>query len=112
LLEQDPQGGFVRPKILDNGDGTYVVTYTPSDVGVYTVGVKYGGQNVPSAPFKVVTSPTGDASKVKILGKRTSLLRQLRARLMFSRFFLFFFFKNSTHIASRALHPSTFEIAL
>ena len=58
----------MRPKILDNGDGTYVVTYTPADVGRYTVGVKYGGQNVPHAPFYVQTSPTGNAGKVKILG--------------------------------------------
>jgi filamin len=74
VVIQDPQGNFVRPKILDNGDGTYVVTYTPSDVGTYTVGVKFGGQSVPSAPFRVTTSPTGDASKVKILdGVRTTI---------------------------------------
>ena len=66
---QDPQGNFVRPKILDNGDGTYVVTYTPADVGRYTITVKYGGQNVPGAPFSVQTSSTGDAGKVRILGK-------------------------------------------
>ena len=59
----------MRPKIQDNGDGTYVVTYTPADVGTYTVGVKFGGQSVPSSPFRVTTSPTGDASKVKILGR-------------------------------------------
>lgn len=59
----------MRPKIQDNGDGTYIVTYTPSEVGRYTVGVKFGGQSVPSAPFHVTTSPTGDASKVKILGR-------------------------------------------
>jgi filamin len=81
FLRQDPQGSFVRPKILDNGDGTYVVTYTPSDVGCYTVGVKYGGQNVPSAPFKVITSPTGDASKVKILGKRAGVSHNLFSSL-------------------------------
>jgi len=66
---QDPQANYVRPKIQDNGDGTYVVTYTPADIGTYTVGVKFGGQSVPSAPFHVTTSPTGDASKVRILGE-------------------------------------------
>ena len=50
-----------------------MVTYTPSDVGTYTVGVKFGGQSVPSSPFHVTTSPTGDASKVKILGRYCGL---------------------------------------
>ena len=68
---QDPQGQFVRPNIKDNGDGTYVVTYTPEDVGPYNVSVKFGGQPVPNAPFRVVTQPTGDATKVKIPGKLT-----------------------------------------
>jgi len=69
FLFQDPQGQFVRPKIQDNGDGTYVVTYTPDDVGTYNVAVKFGGKAVPNAPFKVTTQPTGDASRVKIAGE-------------------------------------------
>jgi len=74
VIIKDPQGNFVRPKILDNGDGTYIVTYTPADIGRYTVTVKYGGQNVPGSPFSVQTSPTGDAGKVKILdGIRTTI---------------------------------------
>ena len=56
-------------KVQDNADGTYVVTYVPEDVGTYTASVNYGGQTVPNSPFKVKTSPTGDASKVKILGR-------------------------------------------
>lgn len=66
---QDPAGNYVRPKIEDNGDGTYTVSYTPEDVGRYSVAVRFGGQLVPGAPFSVMTSPTGDASKVKIAGK-------------------------------------------
>lgn len=46
-----------------------MVTYSPADIGTYTVGVKFGGHSVPSSPFHVTTSPTGDANKVKILGK-------------------------------------------
>ena len=81
-LVQDPYGDFVRPKIMDNGDGTYVVTYTPSDVGRYQVSVKFGGQNVPSAPFYVMTSPTGDASKVKILGKKIASCGRMFLKLI------------------------------
>ena len=68
LPVQDPSGNYVRPKVQDNGDGTYTVSYTPDDVGRYSIGVKFGGQNVPGAPFSVMTQPTGDASKVKIAG--------------------------------------------
>ena len=69
-LLQDPSGNYVRPKVQDNGDGTYTVTYTPDDVGRYSIGVKFGGEHVPGAPFSVMTQPTGDASKVKIAGTR------------------------------------------
>ncbi|ELU02480.1 hypothetical protein CAPTEDRAFT_100274 [Capitella teleta] len=71
---QGPDGTFVRPKIHNNGDGTFTVTYTPEDVGPYNVSVSFGGQPVPGAPFTVRTSPTGDASKVKIPdGIRTTI---------------------------------------
>ena len=65
---QDPTGSYVRPTVEDNGDGTYTVTYTPEDVGRYSISVKFGGEQVPGAPFSVKTQPTGDASKVKIAG--------------------------------------------
>ena len=66
---QDPEGNYVRPTIVDNGDGTFTVTYTPEDIGNYQVKVKYGGKEVPKSPFKVKATPTGDASKVKIKGQ-------------------------------------------
>jgi hypothetical protein len=53
-------------------DGTFDVTYTPEDLGVYDVIVKYGGQDVPGAPFPVKATPTGDASKCRITGKCAS----------------------------------------
>lgn len=69
MVLQGPDGRFVQPRINDNGDGTVTVTYTPAEVGRHVVNVKYGGQDVPGAPFVVKTAPTGDASKVKIPGK-------------------------------------------
>lgn len=58
----------MRPKILDKGDETFVVTYTPCDAGRYTINIKYGGDPVPLSPFYVMSTATGDASQVKILG--------------------------------------------
>eukprot|EP00918_Siedleckia_nematoides_P105694 GHVU01230790.1.p1 GENE.GHVU01230790.1~~GHVU01230790.1.p1 ORF type:complete len:2480 (+),score=363.92 GHVU01230790.1:158-7597(+) len=70
----DKDGQYVRPKIVDCGDGRYTVSYTPDDVGMYNVNVTYGGRPVPGAPYKVRTSPSGDASKVKIPdGIRTTI---------------------------------------
>ncbi|XP_006811450.2 filamin-C-like [Saccoglossus kowalevskii] len=64
----DANGKHIKPDIIDNGDGTYRIIYTPTDVGRYTITVKYGGDNVPYSPIQVRTSPTGDASKCHIVG--------------------------------------------
>ncbi|XP_071499409.1 filamin-A-like isoform X2 [Diadema antillarum] len=64
----DSKGKPVKPDIRDNGDGTFTISYVPTDVGQYTVTVTYGGQSVPASPFSVKTSPTGDASKCSIMG--------------------------------------------
>jgi len=61
-----PQGATVKPNIQSAGDGTYLVSYTPEDVGLHTIDVKYGGQEIPSGPFRVNVQPTGDANKVKV----------------------------------------------
>ncbi|PVD25205.1 hypothetical protein C0Q70_15703 [Pomacea canaliculata] len=63
---QRPDGTFIRPYIQDNADGTFNVIYTPEDLGVYDVIVKYAGKNVPGAPFPVKATPTGDANKCRI----------------------------------------------
>lgn len=70
MVFQDKNGKPVKPDIKDNGDGTFTISYVPTDVGQYTVLVTYGGKNVPASPFSVKTSPTGDASKCSILGKK------------------------------------------
>ena len=66
---QDPIGKPVPCKSHDNGDATYVITYTPDEVGMYVVAVKYGGNHVTHSPFNVHTSPAGDAGKCRILGE-------------------------------------------
>ena len=57
--------------MTDNGDGTHTVTYTPENVGNYVIPVRYGGDEVPSSPFKVSVAQVGDASKVRFKGENT-----------------------------------------
>lgn len=65
---QRPDESYVRPVIKDNGDGTFTVSYTPDDLGPYTVDIKFGGKEVPGSPFPVNACPVGDASKCRITG--------------------------------------------
>lgn len=40
--------GIVEPvNVMDNGDGTHTVTYTPSQEGPYIVSVKYADEEIP-----------------------------------------------------------------
>uniref|UniRef100_A0A8C6V1W3 Filamin C, gamma a (actin binding protein 280) n=1 Tax=Neogobius melanostomus TaxID=47308 RepID=A0A8C6V1W3_9GOBI len=54
--------------VKNNGDGTHTVHYTPAQDGPYTVSVKYADQEVPHSPFKVMSQPGHDASKVRASG--------------------------------------------
>jgi len=63
---QGPDGYPRKVKVADNGDGTFKATYTPDDLGQYKVNVKYGGKEVPHAPFTVQAQPTGRADSCKI----------------------------------------------
>ena len=66
LNYQGPDGYPRKVKVVDNGDGTFKATYTPDDLGQYKVNVKYGGKEVPHAPFTVQAQPTGRADSCKI----------------------------------------------
>lgn len=57
--KKGPDGYPRKVKVSDNGDGTFKATYTPDDLGQYKVNVKYGGKEVPHAPFNVQAVPTG-----------------------------------------------------
>ncbi|XP_071409029.1 filamin-C [Pithys albifrons albifrons] len=59
----DPEGQPKKASIRDNGDGTYTVSYVPDVPGRYTSTVKYGGDEIPASPFRVLAVPAGDASK-------------------------------------------------
>uniref|UniRef100_A0A670IT81 Filamin B n=1 Tax=Podarcis muralis TaxID=64176 RepID=A0A670IT81_PODMU len=59
----DQEGKPKRVDVQDNQDGTYAVTYLPDKTGRYSVGIKYGGDDIPLSPYRIRVSPAGDASK-------------------------------------------------
>uniref|UniRef100_A0A3B3ZQH0 Calponin-homology (CH) domain-containing protein n=1 Tax=Periophthalmus magnuspinnatus TaxID=409849 RepID=A0A3B3ZQH0_9GOBI len=63
-----PTGTMEPVGVKNNGDGTHTVHYTPAQDGPYTVSVKYADQEVPHSPFKVMSQPGHDASKVRASG--------------------------------------------
>ncbi|XP_075946071.1 filamin-C-like isoform X4 [Anarhichas minor] len=63
-----PTGTVAPVGVKNNGDGTHTVHYTPAHDGPYTVAVKYADQEVPHSPFKVMSQPGHDASKVRASG--------------------------------------------
>ncbi|XP_049441714.1 filamin-B isoform X1 [Epinephelus fuscoguttatus] len=63
-----PKGIAEPVEVTDNGDGTHLVSYTPSMEGPYSVAVKYAEEDVPRSPFKFRVLPTHDASKVRASG--------------------------------------------
>ncbi|KAM6470409.1 filamin-B isoform 2-T2 [Liasis olivaceus] len=64
----DQEGKPKRSDIHDNQDGTYAVTYIPDKTGRYSVGIKYGGDDIPLSPYRIRVSPAGDASKCLATG--------------------------------------------
>uniref|UniRef100_A0A7N8XHM8 Filamin B n=1 Tax=Mastacembelus armatus TaxID=205130 RepID=A0A7N8XHM8_9TELE len=63
-----PKGIAEPVEVKDNGDGTHMVSYTPSVEGPYSVAVQYAEEDVPRSPFKFRVLPTHDASKVRASG--------------------------------------------
>ncbi|XP_019734990.1 filamin B a isoform X4 [Hippocampus comes] len=63
-----PKGLSEPVEVLDNGDGTHTVSYTPSVEGTYAVAVQYAEEDVPRSPFRVRVLPTHDARKVRASG--------------------------------------------
>ncbi|KAK1906672.1 Filamin-C [Dissostichus eleginoides] len=59
----DPEGKPKKANIRDNRDGTYTVSYVPDMAGRYTITIKYGGDEIPYSPYRILALPTGDASK-------------------------------------------------
>ncbi|XP_051967093.1 filamin-B-like isoform X2 [Xyrauchen texanus] len=64
----DQDGKPKKANIQENRDGTYKVSYVPDKVGRYTIVIKYGGDEIPTSPYRVRATSTGDASKCTVTG--------------------------------------------
>ncbi|KAG5835871.1 hypothetical protein ANANG_G00248600 [Anguilla anguilla] len=64
----DQDGKPKKASIHDNHDGTYRVSYVPDKVGRYTIVIKYGGDEIPTSPYRVRATSSGDASKCTVAG--------------------------------------------
>ncbi|KAM9020465.1 E3 ubiquitin-protein ligase TRIM45 [Ara ararauna] len=53
ITHKDKRDCTVKPTVCDNGDGTYHVSYSPEEPGVYAVCVCVKGQHVQGSPFTV-----------------------------------------------------------
>ncbi|KAM4610589.1 filamin-B [Polymixia lowei] len=66
----DPEGRSKKARIHDNNDGTYEVSYVPSKVGGYKITIKYNGDEIPTSPYHVWATATGDANKCIVTGPK------------------------------------------
>ncbi|XP_053530109.1 filamin-B isoform X2 [Ictalurus punctatus] len=64
----DKDGKPKKLSVQDYQDGTYKVSYVPDKVGRYTIVIKYGGDEIPTSPYRVRATTTGDASKCTVTG--------------------------------------------
>ncbi|XP_016078852.1 PREDICTED: tripartite motif-containing protein 45 isoform X2 [Miniopterus natalensis] len=53
VVPKDKKDSPIRTMVKDNKDGTYCVSYTPKEPGIYTVLVRVKDQHVPGSPFNV-----------------------------------------------------------
>ncbi|KAF2884976.1 hypothetical protein ILUMI_21197 [Ignelater luminosus] len=58
-----------KPEIIDNGDGTYDVTYVPPNEGTNVQAqILYNGKDIPHSPFPLKVRPYAEPDKVKLSG--------------------------------------------
>ncbi|KAM7421946.1 hypothetical protein PAMA_010159 [Pampus argenteus] len=51
-----PDGSEVEAEVLENEDGTFDIFYTALEPGNYVIYVRFGGENIPRSPFKVMAT--------------------------------------------------------
>ncbi|XP_064578902.1 E3 ubiquitin-protein ligase TRIM45 [Zonotrichia leucophrys gambelii] len=57
ITHRDKSHCAVKPTVCDNGDGTYYISYSPEEPGLYAVCVCVKGQHVQGSPFTVMVKP-------------------------------------------------------
>lgn len=58
-----------KPKIRDNGDGTYEVSYIPPKEGSHLeTQITYNRKDIPHSPFGIKVRPLAEPEKVKLSG--------------------------------------------
>nr|XP_049463384.1 filamin-A isoform X4 [Anopheles coluzzii] len=62
-----PDGKPLVPKMEQEADGTYGVSFVPDECGPYNVSIKCGGKDVLGSPFLLQAIPTGEADKCKMV---------------------------------------------
>lgn len=65
---RDPKGRALQSRLEKLDEGTYAVSFVPHDVGDYTVGVKFGDEDVAGSPFAVRANAIGEAKRCKLVG--------------------------------------------
>ncbi|XP_061582652.1 filamin-B-like isoform X1 [Cololabis saira] len=63
-----PDGSEVLAEVMENQDGTFDIFYTAPAPGNYVIYVRFGGENVPHSPFRVMAT-----DEVPIMHQQTSL---------------------------------------
>eukprot|EP01128_Nolandella_sp_AFSM9_P002054 TRINITY_DN12448_c0_g1_i1.p1 TRINITY_DN12448_c0_g1~~TRINITY_DN12448_c0_g1_i1.p1 ORF type:complete len:752 (+),score=247.06 TRINITY_DN12448_c0_g1_i1:37-2256(+) len=64
-----PDGSSVPSQTVDNGDGTYAVTYTASQPGKHNVGITFNGDHIGKSPYPVlIKSGMPDPTQCRIFG--------------------------------------------
>ncbi|NXK09509.1 TRI45 protein, partial [Herpetotheres cachinnans] len=54
ITHRDKRDCAVKPTVCDNGDGTYHISYSPEEPGLYAVCVYVKGQHVQGSPFTLM----------------------------------------------------------
>ncbi|KAM9365728.1 LOW QUALITY PROTEIN: filamin-B-like [Pholidichthys leucotaenia] len=66
-----PDGSEVEAEVLENEDGTFDIFYTAPVPGNYVIYVRFGGENIPRSPFRVMAT-----DEVPMMGRQVSLQQQ------------------------------------
>jgi len=69
VVIKSPKAVVVPHRMQDNNDGTYLVQYTPTDIGKHYIGITLHNKHIANSPYQVPVTRSGvDASKCRAYG--------------------------------------------